>query len=146
MFKQSLLRLTLVTLVLAFGWIAPKSAWAQAVANAQMTGQVTDSTGAAVSGATVKMIETEKSVTHTTMTGADGHYTFPNLPVGPYRLEVSMSGFKTYVQTGLVLQVGNAPEANVTLQVGEVSENIEVSAGAAMVQSETTSVSQVINQ
>jgi hypothetical protein len=47
-----------------------------------------------------------------------------------------MNGFKTYVQTGVVLQVGNAPEVNVTLQVDEVSENIEVSAGAAMVQSE----------
>jgi hypothetical protein len=146
MFKQSLLRLAFVMLVLTFSWTASQNAWGQAVANAQMTGQVSDSTGASVSGATVKMIETEKSVTHTTMTGGDGHYTFPNLPVGPYRLEVSMSGFKTYVQTGLVLQVGNAPEANVTLQVGQVSENIEVSAGAAMVQSETTSVNQVINQ
>lgn len=146
MFQQSILRLALMAAVLALSWITPQAAWSQAVANAQMTGQVTDSTGAAVSGATVKMIETEKSVTHTTTTGADGHYTFPNLPVGPYRLEVSMNGFKTYVQTGLVLQVGNAPAANVTLQVGEVSENIEVSAGAAMVQSETTSVSQVINQ
>lgn len=146
MFQQSLFRLACVAFCLALGWLAPHSAFAQAVANAQITGQVTDSTGAAIVGATVKMIETEKGVSHDTITGTDGRYTLPNLPVGPYRLEVSMSGFKTYVQTGVVLQVGNSPEINVKLQVGEVSENIEVSAGAAMVQSETTSVSQVINQ
>jgi hypothetical protein len=89
MFQQSTLRLAFFTLVLAFAWLSPKATWGQAVANAQMRGQVIDSSGAAVSGATVKMIETEKSVTHTTTTRADGHYTFPNLPVGPYRLEVS---------------------------------------------------------
>ncbi len=146
MFQQSLFRLTCVAFCLVLGWLAPHSAFAQAVANAQITGQVIDSSGASVVGATVKMIETEKGVPHSTTTGTDGRYTLPNLPVGPYRLEVSMSGFKNYIQTGVVLQVGNSPEINVTLQVGEVSENVEVSAGAAMVQSETTSVSQVINQ
>ena len=57
-----------------------------------------------------------------------------------------MSGFKTYVQNGIVLQVGDNPEINVHLTVGAVSESVEVTAGAAIVQSEQTSVSQVINQ
>src|SRR3954452_8061493 len=122
------------------------SGWAQAVANAGVSGQVADPTGAAVVGATVKMTETDKGVPHTTTTDADGRYTFPTLPVGPYRLEATMAGFKGYSQTGIVLQVGDRPEINVPLQVGAVSENIEVSAGAAMVQTEQTSVSQVISQ
>jgi hypothetical protein len=121
-------------------------AYAQAVANATVTGQVTDPSGASVTGAAVKMIETERGVTHDTTSGADGQYTLPNLPVGPYRLEVSLSGFKTFVQTGIVLEVGNSPTLDVKLQVGSVSENVEVTAGAAMVQTEQTSVSQVINQ
>src|SRR5690348_11784884 len=151
MYKHSLLqrngfRLVCLAVYLTIGWLMPHAAFAQAVANAQVTGQVTDESGASIQGATVKMIETEKGVPHETITGPDGRYTLPNLPVGPYRLEVSMSGFKTYVQTGVVLQVGNSPEINVKLQVGSITENVQVTAGAAMVQSETTSVSQVINQ
>jgi Carboxypeptidase regulatory-like domain len=123
-----------------------RPAAAQAVANAQIAGAVTDQTGASVSGATVKMIETERNVTHEAISDATGHYVLPNLPVGPYRLETTMTGFKTYVQTGIVLQVGDNPEVNIKLSVGAVTENIEVSAGAAMVQTEQTSVSQVISQ
>src|SRR3954447_15716503 len=86
-----------------------ESARGQAVANAGASGQVTDQTGAAVMGATVKMTETEKGVPHTATSDADGRYTLPNLPVGPYRLEATMTGFKTYSQTGIVLQVGDHP-------------------------------------
>ncbi|HZQ55343.1 MAG TPA: hypothetical protein VFB14_24310 [Bryobacteraceae bacterium] len=57
-----------------------------------------------------------------------------------------MTGFKTYTHTGIVLQVGDNPEINIKLEVGAITESVEVSAGAAMVQSEQTSVSQVINQ
>src|SRR4051794_26292972 len=132
---------SLILLAFASGTI-----FAQAVNNAGVSGQVIDQTGAAVMGAAVKMTETEKGVPHTTTTDADGRYTFPTLPVGPYRLEATMAGFKGYSQTGIVLQVGDRPEINIPLQVGSVSENVEVSAGAAMVQTEQTSVSQVISQ
>ena len=121
-------------------------AHAQAVANATVSGQVTDQTGAAVVGAAVKMIETERGVTHDVASDSNGRYTLPNLPVGPYRLEVTVSGFKNYVQSGIVLQVGDSPTIDVKLQIGSVSENVEVVAGAAMVQTEQTSISQVINQ
>jgi hypothetical protein len=46
----------------------------------------------------------------------------PNLPVGPYRLEVSLQGFRTYAQTGIVLQVGAAPTINAVLAVGSLEE------------------------
>ena len=58
----------------------------------------------------------------------------PNLPIGNYQLEVSASGFKTYVQQGIVLQVGQNISNNVTMQIGAVSENVEVTAAAAMVE------------
>ncbi len=145
MSQQSLFRLSCL-LCLTGSWVAPRTASAQAVANAQITGQVSDPSGAAIAGASVRMIETEKGVPHETTSAADGRYTLPNLPVGPYRLEASVTGFKSYTQTGIVLQVGDSPEVNIKLQVGAVTENVEVVAGAAMVQSETTSVNQVINQ
>jgi len=121
-------------------------ALAQAVANAGVGGQVTDQSGAAVAGATVKMTETERGVPHEATTDSDGRYTIPNLPVGPYRLDATGTGFKTYTQTGIVLQVGDHPAIDVKLDVGAVSETVEVTAGATMVQMEQTSVSQVINQ
>ncbi len=132
--------------VIAMFWLIAPTVYGQAVANASVTGQILDPTGAAVVGAKVKMIETDKGISHDGATDAGGRYTLPNLPVGPYRLEVSAAGFKTFVQSGIVLQVGDNPELNAKLQVGAITENVEVSAGAAMVQAEQTSVSQVINQ
>jgi hypothetical protein len=70
----------------------------------------------------------------------------PNLPVGPYSLEVSAAGFKTYIQSGIVLQVDNNIQVNVTLQVGSVSENVEVTASANMIETKENSVAQVIDE
>jgi Carboxypeptidase regulatory-like domain len=74
----------------------PLSKWtnAQTVAVAEASGEVLDPTGSAVAGATVKMIETARGVSHNTASDQSGRYTLPNLPVGEYRLEVSASGFK----------------------------------------------------
>src|SRR5438046_6998563 len=73
-----------------------------------------------------------------------GYYTLPNLPVGPYKLEASLPGFRTFVQSGIVLQVGSNPTLNVTLQVGQVSEQVEVQANAALVETRNVSVGQVM--
>ncbi len=146
MFESSFVRLVRLVALLTFATLSVHQGYAQAVNNAGASGQVVDQTGAAVVGATVKMTETEKGVPHTTTTDADGRYNFPNLPVGPYRLDATMTGFKSYSQTGIVLQVGDRSTIDVKLDLGSVSENVEVTAGAAMVQQEQTSVSQVINQ
>ncbi len=126
--------------------LIPTLSRAQAVANAQVSGQVADPTGAPVSGATVTLTETDRNVNHTATTSASGSYTVPNLPVGPYRLTVAAPGFKNYVQSGIVLQVGDTPVINVPLQIGSVNQSIEVSAAASMVGTDQVSVSQVINQ
>jgi hypothetical protein len=91
------------------------------------------------------MTETDKGVDHTTQSDSDGRYGFPNLPVGAYKLTVTKTSFKTYVQTGIVLQVNDHLAMNVTLQLGAVSESVVVSAGAIMVQTDTAAVSNVIN-
>jgi hypothetical protein len=133
-----------VAVVLLTACAAPL--WGQAVASAQISGLVADPSGAAVPNAKIIATQTETGLVRTTLGGPDGTYVLPNLPVGPYKLEVQASGFETYVQTGIRLQVSDNPTTNVTLRVGLVSEHVEVTANANMVQTQTTAVSQVINQ
>jgi len=68
--------------------------YGQTTAVAEVSGLVTDQTGAAVPGALVRMLETDKQAAHTVLTDPQGRYVLPNLPVGPYRLHVQAKGFK----------------------------------------------------
>lgn len=119
---------------------------AQAVANATIRGVVTDTSDAAVPSAQVKAIQIGTAQISSTVSGSDGAYALPNLPIGPYRLEVTAPSFSTYVQSGITLQVGNDVQINVTLQIGAVTQEVQVSANAAMVETRDTSISEVIDQ
>ena len=120
--------------------------FAQAVANATIHGEITDSTGAAVPNAQVKATQTATGQVAATISGSDGAYVLPNLPIGPYKLEVSAPSFSTYLQSGISLQVGNNVQINVALQVGAVSQEVQVSANAAMVETQDTAISEVVDQ
>ncbi len=124
---------------------APR-AMAQAVAIAEVDGHVTDPSGQAIVGATVKMTSLDKHQSRTTNTDATGRYALPNLPVGPYRLEVSSPGFKTYVQLGIELQVASNVDIPVTMTIGAVTESVQVTANAAMVETKDSAISQVIGE
>src|SRR5450631_1868347 len=119
--------------------------WAQAVSTAQIGGVVQDSTGLAVPGAEVKVTQTDTGAIRTATSNADGSYVLPSLPVGPYTLEVKKPGFATYVQTGIVLQVATNPAIPVTLKVGAVTEQVQVEANAALVETQSTGIGQVID-
>jgi hypothetical protein len=121
------------------------SAWAQTVAVAQISGTVKDPSGAVLPGVEIKVTQTETGVSRTTITAETGSYTLPNLAVGPYRFEATLVGFSTYIQTGIVLQVNSNPVINVVLQVGQVSQTLEVQADVAMVETRSTGVGQVID-
>jgi len=138
------LRIVLLPLILAL--LAPGAAFAQAVANAEIRGLITDVSGAVVPGAQVKATQTETGRVRSTVSGTDGSYVLPNLAVGPYKLEVTAPAFSNYVQSGILLQVGNNVQINVALQVGTISQEVSVAADAAMVETQDTSVSQVIDQ
>lgn len=118
----------------------------QAVNTAQISGVVEDPTGAVIAGAKVTATQTDTGFTRTAMSGTAGTYVLPNLPVGPYRLEVSARGFRNYVQTGIRLQVGANVAINLKLQLGQVTQSVEVNANATMVATENPSISQVIDQ
>jgi Carboxypeptidase regulatory-like domain len=135
-----------VTFYLLLMVLAAAPLSAQAVAVAQVSGSVADSTRAAIAGAQVTMTETDKDVSRSAVTDASGAYVLPNLPVGPYSLEVKANGFKDYVQTGIVLVVNNNVQLNATLQLGSISERVEVAATGGLVETKENSVSVVIDQ
>jgi hypothetical protein len=118
--------------------------WSQPVSTAQISGTVQDSTGSAVSGAQVRATQTDTGVIRTAVSGTDGLYVLPNLPVGPYTLEVTKEGFSKFTQSGIVLQVATNPTIPVTLQVGAVNAQVQVEANAAMVETQSTGVGTVI--
>ncbi len=142
---RSMFRFFMVSSFLAILAIAPVVR-AQSTAVAQVSGVVSDSTGKSIASAPVTITETEKGTPHAAVTDGEGRYTFPNLPVGPYRMEVRVTGFKDYVQSGIVLQVNNNIQINVAMQIGSVSERVEVTASANLVETKENSVSVVIDQ
>ncbi len=138
-------RAAVVLLALAvIGLLAPAGR-AQQVAVAQLDGYVTDPSGQAVAGAQVRAIETDRASVRSASTDPTGHYAFPGLAAGNYRLEVSSQGFKTYVQSGIVLDAGNNRSQSVMLQVGALSESIQVTANAVQVETKENSISQLVD-
>jgi len=118
------------------------AAWAQATA--QLNGRVTDESGAVLPGVTVTVTQTDTQFTRTVVTDGTGSYVMPNLPTGPYRLEVSLQGFRSYVQTGIVLQVGATPTINASLGVGNLEETVSVEAAAPLVDVRSSGISEVV--
>ena len=117
--------------------------WAQNTA--QTSGTVKDQTGAVLPGAEVTMIPTYTGSKRTAVTDETGSYVLSSLPVGPYRLEAALPGFKSYVQTGITLGVNANPVINAILQVGQVSDQVEVQANAALVETRATGVGEVMD-
>ena len=112
--------------------------WAQATA--QISGTVRDQSGAVLPGAEITVTQTDTGVRRNTISNETGSYVLSNLPLGPYRLEAALPGFRTFVQTGIVLQVNSNPVINVVLDVGQVAEQVEVQANANLVETRSSGV------
>ncbi|HXE31677.1 MAG TPA: carboxypeptidase regulatory-like domain-containing protein, partial [Terriglobales bacterium] len=117
---------------------------AQSVSTSQIQGTVTDAGGGAVPGAAVLAIEAATGFAHATATGQHGEYVLANLPPGAYALQVSKAGFTAYKQTGITLQVASNPTVNVQLKVGVETQEVTVSANAAMLETHATGVGEVV--
>jgi hypothetical protein len=128
-----------------FGFLAPV-ARAQQVAVAEIDGYVTDPSGQAIVGAQVKTTDMDRGLVRTAATDATGRYSFPNLSIGNYQLEVSAPGFKTYVQKGIQLEVASNPQVNVRMEIGAVTESIQINANAAQVETKENSIAQVVDE
>jgi len=128
--------------LIVFG-LAAGDVWAQATA--QIAGTVRDQSGAVLPGVEVTLTQTETGVTRSATTNEAGSYVLSNLPIGPYRLEAALAGFRTFVQTGITLVVNAAPVINPVLQIGQVSEQVEVQANATLVETHSTGVGELID-
>src|SRR5712691_154810 len=120
--------------------------YAQAVSIASVTGRVVDEQGAVMTGAQIRMIGVETGSVSNAITNSDGIYTIPSLPIGAYKLESTVPGFQTYVQSGILLRVGDHVQIDVHMKVGAVAERVEVQANAGLVQTQQNSISQVVDQ
>ena len=111
---------------------------------AQISGTAKDQSGAVLPGVEIRATQTDTGIARDTITNETGSYVLPNLPIGPYRLEASLPGFRTFAQTGIVLQVNASPTINITLEVGQVAETVEVQANATLVETRSVGLGQVV--
>lgn len=103
-----------------------------------ITGTVTDSSGAAVAGATVTVKNVDTGLIRTTVSTGDGTYNVPELPIGNYTVTISQSGFQTSVTTGVTVDVSSERRVDASLKPGEMTQKVEVS-GETLPIVETTS-------
>jgi len=137
-------QLSLAWIVLAIVCALNGSGHAKVAAG--VSGIVTDSSGAVVSGATIQMKDLATGVVETRQANSEGFYAFIDLKPGRYDLEVTQSGFTTYRQTGIVLDVDSAKVLNVSLTVGQVTEKVEVSGEAVQIDTASTKNGEVITE
>jgi hypothetical protein len=118
-------------------------AYAQALS--QISGSTKDQSGAVIAGVEITATQTDTGLKRTAVTEAGGSYILPNLPTGPYRLEATKPGFRTFAQTGIELQVDSNPVIPVILTVGDVTSTVEVSANAVLVETQKLGVGTVMD-
>jgi hypothetical protein len=129
----------LFSLIFLFAAVSP----AQEV-RASITGIVADPSGAPVVGATVTATNVTQNTSNSTTTNEAGTYNIPFLPPGSYRLSVKAQGFKTLVRENITLQAQDRARLDVTLEVGDLTQSVTVSADVSLLQTETASRSQII--
>ncbi|MEZ5398051.1 MAG: carboxypeptidase regulatory-like domain-containing protein [Bryobacteraceae bacterium] len=117
--------------------------WAQSE-RGNITGIITDPTGAAVPGAELTAVNTATNATARTAASTTGEYTFPNLLPGAYRIEITSTGFKRFVQQNVNVSAGGTVRVDAALQLGQISEQVEVSAAAATIQTENAKVTTLV--
>jgi hypothetical protein len=138
---QPLILLTLVAALIAGGSSAP--VFAQAVLGT-LLGNLTDTSGAAVPGATVTITETQTNFTVTAVTNESGVYRFPNLRAGIYKVEAELSGFRKTVRDGVEVDVNTTVRVDLALQPGELTETVDVSAETPPLQTDRADTGRII--
>jgi hypothetical protein len=106
--------------------------------NGNITGRVTDPSGAPIAGAQVNVTQTEMNFESNALTNAEGIYRALDLRPGPYRVTVTLAGFKKFVREGADLRVGQTLSVDARLEVGTAFESVEVNAKAGLLETETS--------
>lgn len=123
--------------------LKPAAGWSQTVYGT-IAGTVTDATGGAIGNANLTLTNLDTGATSKIQTNASGNYTFVNILPGHYKLECEKAGFKKFVQTPIVVEIESGLRVDIPLEVGATTQTVEVSAEAALLQPETSSLGQVV--
>jgi outer membrane receptor protein involved in Fe transport len=133
-----------IFLIAAFSILCTGQAYAQ-VAGATLTGTVKDSSGGVIPNAQVAITDVATAVTRTVSSGGAGLYTAPNLLPGTYEIRVTAMGFSTELQKGITLTVGAQQELDFTMQVGQITQTVEISTEAPTVELTSSELSATVN-
>ena len=119
---------------------------AQIAGTGSIQGSVADSTGAIIEGATVSVTNVATQVRQNAVTEGNGLFSFPNLAIGTYKLDVVAQGFQQYTRSNVVLEVGSSIAINIGMTVGRTDQKIEVQSSGLSLQTEDASFKQTIDQ
>ncbi len=134
-----------IRFLLTFAAIACLTIVVRADTGGNISGTVTDQTGSVVPDTTVTVLNLDTTVQQTAKTNANGFYNFTALPVGRYEIEIVREGFKPYKRTGLVIDINSELRADVSLSMGEQSEEVVVSGTAVSVETVDTNLGDVVS-
>ncbi len=146
LWRQAARHLSLITGVIvisAFGMLCPIMR-AQS-SNAQLSGLVTDSSGAVIAGAEIKAVNVSTNVPYTSVSNGAGIYVLPELLPGPYTITVSAPGFGASKRAGLTLSTGDRLAENFQLKLGTVEESVTVTSSQTLISSDEASTSDVLD-
>jgi hypothetical protein len=105
-----------------------------------MVGNINDASGAVVPGAVVEVTQQQTGLTRRTITDSSGHYSLSTLAPGDYDIRVSAPGFKTFARTGVPVTLNTVSRVDAALELGQVNQTVEVTAAAALLQTDRTDV------
>jgi Carboxypeptidase regulatory-like domain/TonB dependent receptor len=114
--------------------------------DASLSGRVADPSKARIAGAKLEVVQSATNARYGTTTNAAGEYDFPNLPPGDYRVEIEAPGFKRLIDPAVALHVQDARNVDFEMAIGSASESITVQGGAAPIDTESATVSTVVDQ
>src|SRR5881296_269106 len=144
--EESLVKLaTLLIGILGVTALASSLAWGQGF-SAEISGVVHDASGAVVPGVSVTAKHIESGLTRTVNTSETGNYSIPSLPVGAYELTAELVGFKQQLRRGITLAVGQEAVVNLTMEVGEIKDNVTVTEDAPLVNTTLSSTSGLVSK
>ncbi|MGA7421510.1 MAG: carboxypeptidase-like regulatory domain-containing protein, partial [Candidatus Sulfotelmatobacter sp.] len=136
-------------LLLSYLIVSTLLVFASSAARADVTGSITgvirDRAQAVVTGAKVTVTNVETNLSQATSSASDGSYHFLALPAGKYKVTATAAGFRTYVATDITVQVNDQLRIDITLQVGTVTEEMDITANAVHVETESTQLGDVID-
>jgi hypothetical protein len=146
LWSNAMTRVVLVCLGIVAAMCAAANFAAAQSTGGRVRGTVTDSSGAAVSGATLAMTDVSTNVRRESTSGANGEYNFLEIPVGTYDLEVAQTGFKKYSRKGVVIDLNAVITLDVALVVGGATETVEVTGSGPVVDTTSTQLGAVVNE